>query len=474
MLGVSAEVMAAAGDGDGDGGGGGSSSAEIGGPSSGPGGGGGRGNRWPRDETLALIKIRSEMDSAFRDSTLKGPLWEEVSRKLSSLGFQRSAKKCKEKFENVYKYHKRTKGGRVAKSDGKTYRFFDQLAALENPPPPHSAAADATVSSISPTPLSVIHPNTTTATAAAAATAAIPPEILQSDSNSSSSSSSTSSDEDIQRRRKRRKWADYIGRFIKEAAEKQEALHRKFLETLENRERDRTVREEARRAQETARINREHELLVRDRSIAAAKDAALISFLQKATAAADPPPPPPPPPPQQQKPVPEPSKTDNGDNNNNHSSLPSTSTPASSRWPKAEVQALIDLRKSLDLKYQSDQGAKGPLWEEMSAAMAKLGYTRSAKRCKEKWENINKYYKKVKEANKKRSQDSKTCPYFHQLEALYNQRAGLSPITPSAQPEQPWPHQQQQIRNEEEEEEVEEEDGGEFELIPNKEASMAE
>lgn len=38
------------------------------------------GNRWPRQETLALLKIRSEMDVTFRDSSLKGPLWEEVSR----------------------------------------------------------------------------------------------------------------------------------------------------------------------------------------------------------------------------------------------------------------------------------------------------------------------------------------------------------------------------------------------------------
>lgn len=46
----------------------------------GGGSGGGGGNRWPRQETLALLKIRSEMDVAFRDATLKGPLWEDVSR----------------------------------------------------------------------------------------------------------------------------------------------------------------------------------------------------------------------------------------------------------------------------------------------------------------------------------------------------------------------------------------------------------
>lgn len=51
-----------------------------------------------------------------------------------------------------------------------------------------------------------------------------------------------------------------------------------------------------------------------------------------------------------------------------------------------------------------------------------MGYKRSAKRCKEKWENINKYFKKVKESNKKRPEDAKTCPYFHQLDALYRKK----------------------------------------------------
>nr|CAD1844485.1 unnamed protein product [Ananas comosus var. bracteatus] len=91
---------------------------------------GGAGNRWPKQETLALIKIRSEMDAAFREATLKGPLWEEVSRKLGELGYRRSAKKCKEKFENVHKYYKRTKENRAGRQDGKSYRFFSQLEAL--------------------------------------------------------------------------------------------------------------------------------------------------------------------------------------------------------------------------------------------------------------------------------------------------------------------------------------------------------
>lgn len=38
------------------------------------------GKRWPRQETLALLKIRLDMDEVFRESSLKAPLWEQVSR----------------------------------------------------------------------------------------------------------------------------------------------------------------------------------------------------------------------------------------------------------------------------------------------------------------------------------------------------------------------------------------------------------
>ncbi|KAK4433757.1 Trihelix transcription factor GT-2 [Sesamum alatum] len=555
------------------------------------------GNRWPRQETLALLKIRSDMDVAFRDASLKGPLWEEVSRKMAELGFQRSAKKCKEKFENVYKYHKRTKDGRASKSDGKTYRFFDQLEALETappppftPPPPRPSTAapplpsHLTVSSTSPNPVSVAPPaqianNPINSSALfqpsqlphlqplppAAMNASNPPQTQpfqtshhpHSLRSNSTSTSSTSSDEDIQRRRgRKRKWKDFFQRLMKDVIDKQEELQKKFLDTLERRERDRMAREEAWRVQEMARMNREHELLVQERSIAAAKDAAVIAFLQKVTeqhnlqipignSTTAPPvpqvpmqvqqapenpqppwqPPPPPPPQPQQSTLPPPasaasapiaalpivtvtptktldtSKTDNvGD---------TSASASSSRWPKAEVQALINLRTSLDLKYQ-ENGPKGPLWEEISAAMAKLGYNRSSKRCKEKWENINKYFKKVKESNKKRPEDSKTCPYFHQLDAIYKERAkndvgSFNPMKPEnpmlpimARPEQQWPLREQQQQQQQDsampdqdhdndsynnnndheedddvDDEDEDDDGGSYEIVTNKQPSSA-
>ncbi|GMI90802.1 hypothetical protein like AT1G76880 [Hibiscus trionum] len=434
------------------------------------------GNRWPRQETLALLKIRSDMDSVFRDSTLKGPLWEEVSRKLAELGYHRSAKKCKEKFENVYKYHKRTKDGRTSKADGKTktYRFFDQLQAFQNNNIP-------SLQSLSPpTSGSMANPTTNTATVPfmnpTISTQAVPnptnPCFFNLSSNlfSTSTSSSTTSNNDSYggSSGKKRKWKEFFKRLTKEVIEKQEELQNKFLQTIEKCEQQRVAREEAWRIHEMARLNKEHEILVQERSKAAAKDAAVLAFLQKISGQPqqrqqNPPPKPPspvqpisaplslPPPPfQQPKPQPSPTEALNfnkGGNNNNNNvvPVPVSLSPSSSRWPKAEIEALIKLRTNLDIKYQ-DNGAKGPLWEEISSAMRNLGYNRSSKRCKEKWENINKYYKKVKENNKTRPEDSKTCPYFHQLDALYKDKSAKpnnTMVPLMVRPEQQWPPQQE-------------------------------
>ncbi|EEF29943.1 trihelix transcription factor DF1 [Ricinus communis] len=500
-------------------------------------------NRWPRQETLALLKIRSDMDAVFRDSSLKGPLWEEVSRKLAELGFHRSAKKCKEKFENVYKYHKRTKDGRTGKSEGKTYRFFDQLEAFEShhqsqpalpptqpsppsKPQPVTTAATTTTTTLpwsnppvvthATVPSTANHPVNITSQNNIVITPIVDPIInpmplsssqplnpcqnmfptsfqnLTSHLFSSSTSSSTASDEELQgsTRKRKRRWKDFFERLTKDVIKKQEELQRKFLETVEKREHERIAREETWRMQEMARINREHEILIQERTTAAAKDASVIAFLQKISGQQNsiqipdispPPPPPPAPAPapapalvmtsppalqppvlapvpvpvpvSQPRPPPAPSVPitkldipgkDNGQSNSNAAIVLSPS-----RWPKVEVEALIRLRTSLDSKYLQN-GPKGPLWEEISAGMQRLGYSRSAKRCKEKWENINKYFKKVKESNKKRSEDSKTCPYFHQLDAIRKERVkGINdnnPVTTMeplmVRPEQQWPPQQ--------------------------------
>ncbi|MQM01174.1 hypothetical protein Taro_033925 [Colocasia esculenta] len=474
------------------------------------------GNRWPPQETVALLKIRSDMDAAFRDATLKGPLWEEVSRKLAEMGYKRSAKKCKEKFENVHKYYKRTKDGRTGRQDGKTYRFFTQLEALHSggggnattvaaastipaPAPIAASPLQASIgmlgssgSRLQPTPLNSNPPQIGATTRVApdpmggtSAGLAGPPLGVSFSSDTASSSASESEGEDTEeglpgesRKRKRRsgdggsrKMMAFFEGLMKQVMERQEAMQQRFLETIEKREQDRMIREEAWKRQEMARLNREHEMMAQERAISATRDAAIIAFLQKMTGQTVPvpstapsvtPPPPAPQPaskqplpsaapvsaaPPQHPPAQHPPAQQQTKQHIQHqgteivcaqaspvdvgpvaeapevvgASGTGATDPSSSRWPKAEVHALIDLRSGLDSRYQ-EAGPKGPLWEEIAGEMQRIGYNRSAKRCKEKWENINKYFKKVKEGNKKRPEDSKTCPYFHQLDALYRKK----------------------------------------------------
>ncbi|XP_055832430.1 trihelix transcription factor DF1-like [Solanum dulcamara] len=410
------------------------------------------GNRWPHEETLALLKIRSEMDLAFRDSNLKSPLWDEISRKMGELGYNRNAKKCREKFENIYKYHKRTKDGRSGRQNGKNYRFFEQLELLDSqslftsPPSNHNQINRMeTITSIAmpvpmPMPMTMIKP------AASGCqdyridvhrtTRGFNPEFM-STSTSTTSSSGKESDGSV---KKKRKLASYFERLMKEVLDKQENLQNKFLEAMEKCEKDRIARDEAWKMQEIARLKKEQEELAHERAISAAKDAAVIAFLQKISEQTV----------QLQLPMDLPQvsqrhteeresesmktigniqenviQQDNDKENIDSAGENSNSfqTNSSSRWPKAEVEALIKLRTNVDLQYQDNGSSKGPLWEDISCCMKKLGYDRNAKRCKEKWENINKYYRRVKESQKKRPEDSKTCPYFHQLDSIYQNKS---------------------------------------------------
>ncbi|XP_048615474.1 trihelix transcription factor GTL1 isoform X2 [Brassica napus] len=458
------------------------------------------GNRWPREETLALLRIRSEMDSTFRDATLKAPLWEHVSRKLLELGYKRSAKKCKEKFENVQKYYKRTKETRGGRHDGKAYKFFSQLEALNTTPP--SSSLDATPLSVAnpiqpppsssqfpvfPLPQTLPHSVSFTPNVAPPPPAPMGPTFpgVTFSSHSSSTASGMGSDDDddeedimdvdqagpSSRKRKRGnrgggKMMELFDGLVRQVMQKQASMQRSFLEALEKREQERLHREEAWKRQEMSRLAREHEIMSQERAASASRDAAIISMIQKITGhtiqlapsfSSQPSPPPRQPPPaakrpssqpveppqlqpimaipQQQvlPPPPQPPPQQEVTMSSDQSS------PSSSRWPKAEILALINLRSGMEPRYQ-DNVPKGLLWEEISSSMKRMGYNRNAKRCKEKWENINKYYKKVKESNKERPQDAKTCPYFHRLDLLYRNKVLGSGGSSSASA---LPHQDQ-------------------------------
>jgi Myb/SANT-like DNA-binding domain len=419
-----------------------------------------------------------------------------LARKLAELGYKRSAKKCREKFENVQKYYKRTKDGHAGQKDGKMYRFFAELETLNlatsTPNPSHAVVYSATtmpavslVSSgflitpissgpplgpIQPTPISVVAPTQNTE--------AGPMGFTTSSESKESDSEMTDASGNQEKGGRKRKMMVLFQGLVKQVMERQEEMQKLFLETLEKRELERMAHEDAWRRQETVRLNREHEILSHERAMATSRDAALVSFIQKMNMQSVQPAAIPPTtntigtvmslkPNNQQKQrvprpasvtVPAPKQQVSSEQPPGSPQLPPpqehqekqetalevvpheayssspvesreivlstdtlTETTPSSRWPKVEVHALIKIRTELETRYQ-ENGPKGPMWEEISAVMKRMGYNRSAKRCKEKWENINKYFKRVKESSKRRPENSKTCPYFHELNALYRKR----------------------------------------------------
>ncbi|XP_078434823.1 duplicated homeodomain-like superfamily protein [Wolffia australiana] len=362
-----------------------------------PGFGGCSQGRWPRQETLTLLEIRSRLDSKFKEAAEKAPIWEEVSRIMADEhGYQRSGKKCREKLENLYKYYKKTKEGKAGRHDGKHYRFFRQLEALygdgsTNPMADSNNATDYPIFNvIAPLGQEPLH---------------LANKLSETFSLSNSSGSDSWSSEDVghgsKRARRKRSWRVKMKEFVDQQLERfmtiQEAWLERMLATLETKEKERITIEEERRKREAASLAEEHRFWARERAWMEARDSALIEALERLSG---------------WTPItlsPSPDDVHGIDCGNDQDSR---------RWPDREVTCLVQLRTAMEERFQGACSKNG-LWEEISAKMGSSGYSRSAKRCKEKWENINKYFRKTRKCSKRRKESSRTCQYYKHLDSLY-------------------------------------------------------
>lgn len=201
---------------------------------------------------------------------------------------------------------------------------------------------------------------------------------------------------------------------VKQVTDHQECLHKRFLQFIERMEKERSVKEESWRQQEAEKHNREAVARAHEQALASSREALIVSYLEKITGES----------------INLPGKTPLQQPGNAMEPFNGVKVDNSIRWPIAEVEALIQVRCDLESKFR-EPGLKGPVWEQVSSLMSSFGYQRSAKKCKEKWENINKYFRKSKESGKKRSQQSKTCSYFDQLGQLYSRIPITCPTSPT-------------------------------------------
>ncbi|XP_061975160.1 trihelix transcription factor PTL-like [Populus nigra] len=401
---------------------------------------GGNNSRWPRQETLTLLEIRSRLDSRFKEANQKGPLWDEVSRIMAEEhGYQRSGKKCREKFENLYKYYKKTKEGKAGRQDGKHYRFFRQLEALYGEPSNQAPASEthfANNTLLYQTPLS----NTINQESQETFQENKHSESLSfSNTSEFETSSSENNDDDLSaiaynmmnrstekqkgvnesqslagpKKSWRTKVEDFVDSQMRKLMEKQDAWMEKMLKTIEDREYERMCREEEWTKQELARFDREHEFWAKERAWIESRDTALMEALKKHAekgsglsssvehiAVA----------------------TQRHNNNQDSTSAKKIQKDKFNNiiWTEPEILSFIQLRTSMESRFQESGYSNEGLWEEIAEEMASLGYDRSVDECKEKWESMNIYLNMTTESNKKRKdQDLRTNDYFQLLES-YN------------------------------------------------------
>lgn len=400
------------------------------------------------------------------------------------MGCQKSAKKCKEKFEEESRNFSTNYSSRFFVSDLDEQVLYNHNDNENNPQVSSSpAAAQKAQDNINNNNLGAKEKN----------------DYEEEEEGGNNVAVGINEEKMIlmcRKRRKKRKRAEekeeeefemfkgFCESIVRKIMGQQEELHKKLIEDMIRRDEESMAREEAWRIQEIDRINKEMEKRWKEQAISGDRQAKIIDFLNKFTVTSSELIPPPPAHQQEEQEEVDQNnialiknkfqdllhKLTNPSNNNNPTSSSSTDqmshgsrnpnevrmadekggerdTSTGKRWPRDEVLALINLRCSLNNNNNiggdgSTTTAKGnnnnnnnnggcpnvPLWERISQMMLELGYERSAKRCKEKWENINKYFRKTKDNKKKRSMDSRTCPYFHQLSNLYSQAAGTSSL----------------------------------------------
>ncbi|PRQ28039.1 putative transcription factor MYB family [Rosa chinensis] len=233
----------------------------------------------------------------------------------------------------------------------------------------------------------------------------------------------------VQKRKRKRRMKEQLSssttRFfeglVKRVMDHQESLHHKYLALIEKMDRERREREAAWRLQEAEKHKRKAIAQLHEQALASKRESLIVSYIEKITG--------------QKVNIPSRETPSLLQCDYSNGAMEEELTPVkvdqtNSRWPQSEVEALILVRSNIESKFQ-EPGLKGPLWEQVSASMDSLGYQRSAKRCKEKWENINKYFRKTKDSPKKRPQQSKTCSYFNKLDQLYSRTPVTNPSSSS-------------------------------------------
>ncbi|CAN6802422.1 unnamed protein product [Brassica oleracea] len=227
--------------------------------------------------------------------------------------------------------------------------------------------------------------------------------VSLSSSADSDSDSSQGGRKGKRKRKTREKMEHFVEKLVGSMMKRQEKMHNQLIKVMEKMEHERIRSEEAWRQQEIERMKQNEEARMREMS----RSSSIISFIKSVIGEEE----------DIEMPnltIPLPKQCESA--HQRQGDDVKFVFPSGRRWPHEEVQALIDSRSQVEEKTGFHRVA---IWDDVSAKMKERGYERSAKKCKEKWENMNKYYKRVVEGKKTQPEHSKTRSYFEKLGKLY-------------------------------------------------------
>ncbi|KAJ0673328.1 putative transcription factor MYB family [Helianthus annuus] len=390
---------------------------------------------WSDDEVIQLLRIKSSSENWFKDLT-----WDHVSRKLAEMGYKRSSEQCKERFEEetCRSFSSTIECNKSSNRYLISEELDDHLCNSSGQNTHHHVTIESheNVNHQEQPQLQEKEVQNLEAQGQKGHFEKDPIEIMSQPTDQDDAQVTKSK----KRKRKHKKFKMVKGLcvdLVNKMMAQQEEMHKKLLEDMANRDEEKRKREEAWRKEEMERMQMEIQIREHEQEMARDRQSTITEFLNKITSFDN----------KIQIPfdinlqdlLVEATNIDKPMSLSEITKIPSLQNitdrkypnhdqaiakdDIGKRWPRDEVLALINIRSNVNngIGGNSEEHARGSLWERISQGMLELGYKRSAKRCKEKWENINKYFRKTKDANKKRSLESRTCPYYHELSKLYNQ-----------------------------------------------------
>lgn len=354
-----------------------------------------RSKNWTRQETLRLIRLRSEFEPRFARSGRKSELWDEISVALQRESICRDAQQCRDKWEKLTAGYKEVRDGIKNRQDNP---FFEELQPLLSA---RTAAAAAKVKD-GAEPAAVGVPNGGDSKT----------DEEEGHGEGEGEGEEETEDGSPPGKRRCRYWTgtgtNDLDAVLENLFARQQKFFRELLDSMERREQMR----------EQIRQEKEDRWQAEERAQRCSLSEAMIRLSRKLL--------------QQQS---QEFTALNGvvhitNNNNNNSGGGGGGNPKkrSKNWKRAEVLRLIKFRGEMETKFMKSS-RRAALWDEVAELLSREGIRRDGKQCREKWDKLVAEYKEVVDGKRDRGES----PYF----------AELTPIVGRPPAEQQVLHQQQ-------------------------------